>query len=254
MAKRFPGRSGASRLPAFQALFHKELKTLAYSPATYAAALVLYLGAALPFVGSGYWFSAGLSDFRPFFLNLPFLFCIVIPLLAMNSWSDEKKAHTDRLLAAYPVDNFLLAAAKYAALLICFAIMATATLLIPLSVIPLVYFDFSSFFLSYFAMLLFGAAFTAWALALSNTSVHAAINFLLAFFTGLFFTASHVPAQLLPLPAFAGGILRYCSFTLHFEAAARGIFDTRDFFFYTALIAAAQGISILLLYLKEERR
>ena len=131
-----------NRFPAFKALFNKELHTLIYSPTLYAAALVLYLGAALPFVGSGYWFSAGLSDFRSFFLNLPFLFCIVIPLLAMHSWADEKKHGTDRLLAAYPVDKRLLVAAKYAALLVCFAGTATLTMVIPLSVIPLVYFDF----------------------------------------------------------------------------------------------------------------
>jgi len=238
---------------AFNALFHKELKALLYSPAVYAAALVLYLGAALPFVGSGYWFSAGLSDFRPFFLNLPFLFCIVIPLLAMNSWADEKKQHTDRLLAAYPIDKHLLAVAKYAALAVCFAVTATAVLIIPLSVIPLVYFDFFSFFLSYCAVLLFGAAFTAWALALSTISAHTAVNFLLGFFTGIFFTASHVLTRLFPLPSIIVKILRYCSFTLHFEAAARGIFDTRDFFFYIILIAFAHGLSVFMLYLKEDR-
>ena len=233
-----------NRFPAFKALFNKELHALIYSPALYAAALVLYLGAALPFVGSGYWFSAGLSDFRSCFLNLPFLFCIVIPLLAMNSWADEKKHGTDRLLAAYPVDKRLLAAAKYAALLVCFAGAATLTMLIPLSVIPLVYFD----------VLFFGAAFTAWSLALSNISAHTAVSFLLSFFTGIFFTASHVLAQVLPLPSVIVKILRYCSFTLHFESAARGIFDTRDFFFYILLIVAAQGLSVFLLYVQEESR
>jgi len=239
---------------AFHALFNKEVKALVYSPAVYASALVLYLGAALPFVGSGYWFSAGISDFRPFFLNLPFLFCIVIPLLAMNGWTDENKHHTDRLLAAYPVDKNLLAAAKYAALLVCFTITATVTLIIPLSVIPLVYFDFFAFFLSYCAVLLFGAAFTAWALALSNISAHTAVGFLLGFFTGIFFTVSHLLAQVLPFPACIGKFLRYCSFSLHFEAAARGIFDTRDFFFYIILIAAAHGLSVFMLYYKEEHR
>ena len=240
--------------PAFKALFVKELNALIYNPALYAAALVLYLGAALPFVGSGYWFSAGLSDFRSFFLNLPFLFCIVIPLLAMNSWADEKKHGTDRLLAAYPVDKRLLAAAKYAALLVCFAEAATLTMVIPLSVIPLVYFDFFPFFLSYCAVLFFGAAFTAWTLALSNISAHTAVGFLLGFFTGIFFTASHVLAQVLPFPSFIVKILRYCSFTLHFESAARGIFDTRDFLFYILLVVAAQGLSVLLLYVQEENR
>jgi len=238
---------------AFKALFNKELKAFVYSPAVYAAGFVLYLGAALPFVGSGYWFSAGLSDFRSFFLNLPFLFCIVIPLLAMNSWTDENKHHTDRLLAAYPINKSLLAAAKYTAALVCFAVTATAALIIPLSVIPLVYFDFFSFFLSYCAVLFFGAAFTAWSLALSNISAHSAISFLLSFFTGVFFTASHILTQLLPMPLPIAKILRYCSFTLHFEAAARGIFDTRDFIFYIILIASAQGLSVLLLYLKEDR-
>ena len=238
-----------NRFPAFKALFNKELHSLIYSPALYAAALVLYLGAALPFVGSGYWFSAGLSDFRAFFLNLPFLFCIVIPLLVMNSWADEKKHGTDRLLAAYPVDKRLLAAAKYAALLVCFAGAATLTMVIPLSVIPLVYFDFFPFFLSYCAVLFFGAAFTAWSLALSNISAHTAVSFLLSFFT-----ASHVLAQVLPLPSAIVKILRYCSFTLHFESAARGIFDTRDFFFYILLIVAAQGLSVFLLYVQEESR
>ena len=238
----------------FKALFVKELKAIIYSPATYAAVLVLYLGAALPFVGSGYWFSAGLSDFRPFFLNLPFLFCIVIPLLAMNSWADEKKHGTDRLLAAYPVDKNVLAAAKYTALLVCFACASSIMMIIPLSVIPLVYFDCFPFFLSYCAVLFFGAAFTAWALALSNISIHTAVSFLLGFFIGIFFTASHILAQLLPLPFVIARILRYCSFTLHFESAARGIFDTRDFFFYIILIALAQGLSVFMLHFKEDRQ
>lgn len=239
---------------AFKALFYKELQTLIRSPALYAAALVLYLGAAFLFIGSGYWFSAGFSDFRPFFLNLPFLFCIVIPLLAMNSWADEKKHGTDRLLAVYPVDKQLLAAAKSAALLVCFAGMTALTMIIPLSVTPLVYFDFFSFFLSYCAVLLFGASFTAWALAISNITVHTAVGFLLGFFTGLFFTVSHVFAQLITMPAFMVKIFKFCSFTLHFESAARGIFDTRDFFFYILLLAAAQGLSVFLLHVQEENR
>lgn len=236
---------------AFKALFFKELHMRVYSPVLYVAVSVLYLASALPFVGSGYWFSAGLSDFRSFFLNLPFLFCIIIPLLAMNSWTDEKKYGTDRLLASYPVGTVLLACAKYAALLVCVAGTATLVLCIPLSVVPLVYFDFSPFFLSYCAVLFFGAALSAWALALSNICPHAAISFLLTFFTGLFFTAPHVLSYVFPLPLWVVKTLRYLSFTLHFESAARGIFDTRDFFFYALSIIAAQGLAVFLLRIQK---
>lgn len=239
---------------AFKALFFKELYERLSSPVLYAALLVLYFAAALPFVGSGYWFSAGLSDFRFFFLNLPFLLCIIIPLLAMNSWSDEKKHGTDRLLASYPVTVFLLSAAKYAALFVCGAGATLITLCIPLSVLPLVYFDFLPFFLSYCAILLFTAALSAWALALSSLCSHTALNFLLTVLTGLFFTASHVLAQVLPLPSFVVDMLQYCSFLLHFESAARGIFDTRDFFFYCFSIIAAHGLAVFILHRQGERR
>lgn len=236
---------------AFKALFFKELHMRIYSPVLYAALLVFYLASALPFVGSGYWFSAGLSDFRFFFLNLPFLFCIIIPLLAMNSWTDEKKYGTDRLLASYPVSIVLLACAKYAALLVCVAAGAALVLCIPLSVVPLVYFDFFPFFLSYCAVLFFGAALSAWALALSNICTHAAISFLLTFFIGLFLTVPHILSSLLPLPLWVVKMLRYLSFTLHFESAARGIFDTRDFFFYALSISAAQGLAVFLLRIQK---
>lgn len=239
---------------AFKALFFKELYERISNPVLYAALFVLYLAAALPFVGSGYWFSAGLSDFRFFFLNLPFLLCIIIPLLAMNSWSDEKKHGTNRLLASYPVNVFLLNAAKYAALFVCVAATTLIILCIPLSVLPLVYFDFFPFFLSYCAILCFAAALSAWALALSSLCSHTALSFLLTFLSGLFFTVPHVLAQVLPLPSFVVHILQYCSFLMHFESAARGILDTRDFFFYILSITAAHGLAVFILHRQGERR
>lgn len=239
---------------AFKTLFFKELSTLATGGTVYITLAVLYAGAALPFTGSGYWFSAGFSDFRSFFLNIPLLFCTILPLLTMNIWTDEVKFQTDRLLASYPVSKITFVLGKYAALLVCFTVLFFMLLCIPLSVLPLVYFDALSFILSAAALFLFGAAVIALSLALSCIAAHAAVSFLLSFLTGLFFTASHLIPQLLPLPQHLAALLRYCSFTLHFESAARGIFDTRDFVFYLLLTAAGVGFNIFILIIKEDHQ
>ena len=71
-------------------LAKKEIRALYQTPVLYAAALVFVFGAGIFFIGSDYWFNAGLSDFRTFFLNMPFLFCVMVPMLTMNIWADEK--------------------------------------------------------------------------------------------------------------------------------------------------------------------
>ncbi|MGP1594996.1 MAG: ABC transporter permease [Treponema sp.] len=245
---------GVPKTLAFRTLFLKELYTLSTGSMVYSALLILYAGAALPFTGSGYWFSAGFSDFRSFFLNIPVLFCTILPLLTMNTWTDEVKFQTDRLLASYPVSKITIVLGKYTALLVCFTVLFFMLLCIPLSVLPIVYFDSTSFILSAAALFLFGAAIIALSLALSCITAHAAVSFLLSFFTGVFFTASHLIAQILPLPHHLTAVVRYCSFTLHFESAARGIFDTRDFVFYLLLTAAAGGFNIFILIIKEDNQ
>ena len=242
------------RMLAFRTLFFKELFTLSTGSMVYITLAVLYAGAALPFTGSGYWFSAGFSDFRSFFLNIPLLFCTILPLLTMNSWTDEAKFQTDRLLASYPVSKITFVGGKYAALLVCFTVLFFLLLCIPLSVLPLVYFDARSFILSAAAVFLFGAAVLSFSLALSCISVHAAVSFLLSFFIGLFFTVSHLIPQVIILPNYLAALLQYCSFMLHFESAARGIFDTRDFVFYLLLIAAGGALNIFILIIKEEQQ
>lgn len=239
---------------AVYALYRKELHDLTVSPAAYSALFVLYVGLALPFVGSGYWFSAGFSDFRSFFLNFPLLFTLVFPLLTMNSWADEKKSLTDRLLFSFPVPKICIALGKYAALCVWWLVMLAVSVCIPLSVLPLVYFDFFSFVLSYTALLFFGAALLAFSLALAGISVHTPVSFLLSFFTCIFFSVSHVPAQFTVCPAWLRAFLRYCSFPLHYESAARGILDTRDFVFYIVLILSAFLLQSALLAAQEQHR
>lgn len=133
----------------------KEFKTMYKSSSLYASSLFFLLGAAIAFIGSDSWFNAGLSDLKTFFLNMPFLLCVIIPMLTMSVWSDEKKQFTDKFLFSLPVPIRYVVLGKYLSLILIWFIMLFFSLVIPVSVFSLAYFDAGSFFVSYFSVFLF---------------------------------------------------------------------------------------------------
>ena len=219
----------------------KEFKMMYKSSSFYAASLFFLAGAAIAFIGSDSWFNAGLSDLKNFFLNMPLLFCVVIPMLTMSSWSDEKKQFTDKLLFSLPVSIRYIVLGKYLSLILIWSIMLALSLAIPLSVFSLAYFDAGSFFVSYISI----------SLGLSAVSGKTEINFLLSFLTVLFFTIIYPLTKNLNLPLLPNKIIAYLSFSSHFESAARGLFDSRDIIFY--LILVALGIELNVFILTQQR-
>ena len=232
-------------------LAKKEIRALYRTPVLYAAALVFVFGAGIFFIGSDYWFNAGLSDFRTFFLNMPFLFCVMVPMLTMNIWADEKKQYTDKFLFSLPVPLRTIVLGKYLSLICIWFCILTLSMIIPASVFSLGDFGAGSFFVSYCAVLFFGAGVFSVSCALSAISRHSAINFLLSFLTVFFFTVTYTLVQKTALPQYIKNILQYFSFPYHFESAARGIFDLRDFVFYCILTAF--GIELNVFVLHEQR-
>ncbi|CEM61939.1 hypothetical protein DWQ65_10100 [Treponema phagedenis] len=218
------------------ALYKKELYHLAISPVPFAALLIMQLGLAFPFIGMSYWFLSGVSELQSFFLNAPFLFCFVIPLLTMNIWSDERKAFTDKLLFSYPVSEQTIAGAKYLALVTVYACILIISSAIPVSVFQLGDFSFSVFLLSYAALFLFGSGLLAISLGIAVFSSYTAVNFLLSFIVILFFSLIQAPLKVYTANTLLAKILLWFAFPVHFESAARGIFDLRDFAFYAILI------------------
>ncbi|UTC61845.1 ABC transporter permease subunit [Treponema sp. OMZ 787] len=225
----------------------KEFKMMYKSSSFYASSLFFLSGAALAFIGTDSWFNAGLSDLKPFFLNIPFLLCVVIPMLTMSVWSDEKKQFTDKLLFSLPVSIRYLVLGKYLSLILVWSIMLGLSLVIPLSVFSLVYFDAGSFFVSYFSVFLFGAGIISISLGLSALSSKTEINFLLSFLTVLFFTLIYPLTKNLNFPILLNSFIGYLSFSSHFESAARGLLDSRDLIFYFVLMVLGIELNVFIL-------
>lgn len=244
----------ANNLNSIFFLFKKEFAALCTAPVVYGAALFFILGGGLLFIGGGNWFYAAQSDLRMFFLNMPILFCVIIPMLTMSVWADEKKQYTDKLLFSFPISIRGIVSGKYLSVIAVWFFILLLSMVTPLSVFRLGYFSLSSFFISYCAVFFFGSGVLAISLALSAVSNYTAINFLLSFLCVSFFTFIHVSVLKIQYSGFIKTILNYLSFTLHFESSARGIFDSRDFIFYFILIMTGIELNVFILQIQRNKR
>lgn len=235
-------------------LIKKEFIYHCKSPVIYGAALFFVLLSGSLFIGNNTWFYSRQSDFKSFFLNMPVLFCILIPILTMNSWADEKKQFTDKLLFSLPVSMRGIVLGKYLSLIALWFIILALTMVIPITVFALGYFSIPSFFLSWISIFLFGAGVIAISLGLAAVSRHSAVNFLISLVIISFFTFIHIIIQNFENYVFITRILSYFSFTRHFESAARGIFDSRDFIFYFILIAFGIEVNTFILQIQRDKQ
>ncbi len=237
------------QIKIFFCLVKKEFKLLYKSPVLYAVILFFFLLSGVLFIGSDYWFNAGLADFKTFFLNMPILFCVIIPMLTMSVWSDEKKYFTDKLLFSFPLSFRLIVISKYMNLVFVWLLILLLSMFIPISLFVLGNFSYGVFFISYLAVFFFGAALISISLACSSLSKYSAINFLFSFLVILFFSflTSIISRKMIFLPVWFKSLLDYISFTNHFETSARGIFSSIDFIFYLILILFGIELNVFIL-------
>ena len=108
------------------------------------------------------------ADVTLYFKLLMFVYIVIIPLLTMKLFSDEKRLHTDTLLLTSPVGLFGMVFAKFLA---AFTMYALTLLVSCINLIPLYRYGNQNtvvIFGNLFALLLIGAAFIAIGVFLSS--------------------------------------------------------------------------------------
>ena len=232
-------------------LLKKEVKSVCFSPLFPLLLIITIITNSLSLVGNNYWLSAGIADFKNYFLSGSLLLSITIPMLTMTSWADEKKQNTDMVLLSMPISGRFVVYAKYLSCLYAWFFISILTLIPPFTLIRLAPISPFSFFISYFSTFLFASGLIALSLAIGLTSKHAAINFFTSFVVIIFFNVINIPASMMKLELLKNMFL-YLSFSNHIENASKGIFDSRDLFFYLGLLVF--GIELNIFRLKENSR
>jgi ABC-2 type transport system permease protein len=233
------------------AVFKKEITITFSSPIFYAAAFIFM-------VVSGYFFytnamvytirsfQAGqnpflaerlnLSDFvvKPFFGDMAIVLLLMLPLITMRAYAEEKKMGTIELLFTYPISDGAVLAGKFAASMFTLLTMLVGTLLPLILLETFAHLDWGLILSGYLGILLLGAGFIALGLFTSSLTENQIIAAVLSFGAFLLFWIIGWAKSFAGPPL--GPILEHLSIVVHLDSFVRGLIDSRDLVFYLVFI------------------
>jgi len=170
------------------------------------------------------------SVMRPLFSNISVILLLLMPLVTMRLFAEERRAGTIELLLTYPVRDGAVLPGKYLAALGLYAIMIGLTLLYPGIVVYFARLEWGPILTGYLGLLLMGATFIAvgvFASSLTENQIVAAITTFgaLLIFWILGWSADYAGGT-------AGKVLQFLSILEHNDSFSKGVLDTKDVLYY----------------------
>ncbi|MCL2762741.1 MAG: ABC transporter permease [Treponema sp.] len=214
------------------ALTRKELFSYLNAPAFYGAAVFFLLFCAIWLFSFQRYFTMNVASLRPYFGIFPLVFILVIPVLTMKSWAEERKTGSIELLLTMPFSEWDLALGKFFATFSLLVMMLILTIPLPLSLLPLGDFDIGVIVCEYIGALLMGASAIALGLLLSALSKNQAGSFLGSAVVLMATMLIHQLTFTFNLPHWLSQIINFMSLAFHFESFAKGLLDSRDILYY----------------------
>jgi ABC-2 type transport system permease protein len=217
------------------AILKKELFGYFTSAAAYIAVAFFVLASGAGFFIFNGFFTSDSSSLRPFFTLLPVISILFVPSVTMGSWAAEVHSGTAELLYTLPLREGQLVAGKFFAAFILFALSLLLTLPVPLFVSRFGYVDFGALFAACFGILCFSAASLGVGQLISLLTRNQIAAFIASSCALILFNTGHLLPVLLPMPYPLAVFCNQLSFAWHFDAASKGIIDSRDILFFGAV-------------------
>jgi len=233
------------------AVFKKEITITFSSPIFYAATFMFllvsgyffYTNAMLYVIRS---FQAGQNPFlaerlnlgdlvvKPFFGDMAVVLLLMLPLITMRSYAEEKKMGTIELLFTYPLSDGAALAGKFAGAVFTLLAMLLGTLLPLLLLETFAHLDWGLILSGYLGILLFGSGFIALGLFTSSLTENQIIAAVLSFGAFLLFWIIGW-AKTFAGPTL-GPVLEHLSVVVHLDSFVKGLIDSRDLVFFLIFI------------------
>lgn len=170
------------------------------------------------------------SVLRPLFSNMSVILLLLMPLVTMRLFAEERRSGTIELLLTYPVRDGAVLLGKFFAALVLYATMLVLTLLYPGIVAYFARVEWGPLLTGYVGLLLMGATFIAVGVCISSFFENQIMAGTVTFMVLLMFWVIGWSADA------AGGIwkavLSELSIIEHFDTFAKGILDTKDVIYY----------------------
>ena len=170
------------------------------------------------------------SVMRPLFSNVSVILLLLMPLVTMRLFAEERRSGTIELLLTYPVRDGAVLLGKFLAALVLYAVMLVLTLLYPGIVAYFARLEWGPLLTAYVGLLLMGATFIAVGVCISSFFENQIMAGTVTFVVLLMFWVIGWSADA------AGGVwkavLSELSIIEHYDTFAKGIFDTKDVIYY----------------------
>jgi len=227
------------------ALTKKELYSWIKSPALYGITVFFLLFVSIWFYYLQRFFAMDTATLRPFFSAFPLAYILVIPVLTMRAWAEEKKLGSTEILFTLPLTEWELVMGKFLSCFVVLAAMLVLTVPVPLTLMPLGYFDTGVILGEYTGALLLAASASALGLFLSSVSRNQGASFIGTVVVLLVVVLVNNFTQ--DLPPMLAPFINFISLSFHFESFSRGLLDSRDiiFFLLTTVLFLFLNVQIL---------
>jgi ABC-2 type transport system permease protein len=232
----------------FYALLKKELNVFFSMPIAYAI-IAVYAGIsgwifsaitnyyAMISLRSNNQYSRGMIDlsivegiFRQYFNNVVVVIILIIPLITMRLFAEEKREGTSELLFTYPISDTAVVMAKFASAFSVYLLMIAGGLS---SFIILRFgtdFELLPVLTGFFGLFLMGAAFIMLGIFVSSMTESQIVAAAVSFGTLLLFLL--IPWAAESAGHFWGTILNALAAVRHFDSFAKGVLDTADITYF----------------------
>jgi ABC-2 type transport system permease protein len=170
------------------------------------------------------------SVLRPLFSNISVILLLLMPMVTMRLFAEERRSGTIELLLTYPVRDGAVLLGKYLAALAMYGVMLAVTLVYPGLVLYFARVEWGVLATGYLGLLLMGATFLAVGLFASSLTENQIVASIITFGVLLIFWVIGWSSD------YAGGmwgrILSHISLLEHFDSFAKGVLDTKDILYY----------------------
>ncbi len=170
------------------------------------------------------------SVVRPLFGNISMIMLLMMPLLTMRLFAEEKKTGTIELLLTYPVKDVEVLVGKFLACVAVFGVMLLSTITYPVLLMVLGEPEMGPIITGYLGLFLLGVAFISLGIFTSSLTENQIISATIAFGALLIFWL--LSYSMLFAPPELGRLIAYISMTEHLESLAKGVLDTEDILYY----------------------
>ncbi len=182
------------------------------------------------------------SVLRPLFSNISVILLLLMPLVTMRLFAEERRSGTIELLLTYPVRDGAVLIAKYLAALALYVLMLVLTLVYPAIVAYFARIEWGPLLTGYVGLVLLGATFLAVGVFASSLTENQIIASITTFGILLILWVIGWTAD------YAGGgwgrVLSHLSILEHFDSFSKGVLDTKDVIYYVDFTIVALFLTL----------